>query len=151
MNYCGQCGGAVTAGNRFCGSCGAQVPSTAAAPTMPLTSQQHPAPPHPAALSTQAYYPQVAQKSSGVAVLLTILLPGAGHMYLGLTRKGTPYVIINAVFLALWLLLFVFLPIAFIVWLVTLLMTVTHISDETAMVNQALIDGVPVSSLDKQA
>jgi len=72
-------------------------------------------------------------------------------MYLGLTRKGTPYVIINAVFLALWLLLFVFLPIAFIVWLVTLLMTVTHISDETAMVNQALIDGVPVSSLDKQA
>jgi hypothetical protein len=32
----------------------------------------------------------VQGKSGAVAALLTVLWPGAGHMYLGLTSKGMP-------------------------------------------------------------
>lgn len=75
------------------------------------------------------------QKSAGVAALLTVLWPGAGHLYLGLKSKGMPYFVINAVALALWLILWVFLPVGVVVWIVTLCMTIGSIADETRMVN----------------
>lgn len=73
-------------------------------------------------------------KSSGLAVLFTILWPGAGHLYIGRTQKGTPYVIANAIaaFLSLTVVL---LPVGFIIWLVTLLMTAPNIANETEEVN----------------
>lgn len=85
-------------------------------------------------------YP-ASQKSSGLALLLTIVWPGAGSMYLGLTKKGTPYVVANAIGLVLSLLTLLFIPIGIIIWLVTLFMTVGSVSTDTEMVNQAIREG----------
>jgi hypothetical protein len=76
------------------------------------------------------------EKSSGVAVLLTVLWPGAGHLYLGLTQKSIPYVVANAVglFFAVWVYT---LPISFVIWLVTLCMTVGSITHDTNFANDA--------------
>jgi Protein of unknown function (DUF2510) len=80
--------------------------------------------------------PPIAQKSAGLAALFTFLWPGSGHMYLGLTSKGMPHFVVNAVFLALVLITFGFLaPLGVIVWIVTLCMTIGSIADDTAMVN----------------
>ncbi|HQE15666.1 MAG TPA: hypothetical protein PLD01_11430 [Mycobacterium sp.] len=86
-----------------------------------------------------AFAPQ--EKSSAVAVVLTILWPGAGHLYLGLTQKGMPYVVANAIGLAFGLFLFIFLPVTFLIWLITLVMTVGDITQETNVVNEAIRRG----------
>ena len=83
----------------------------------------------------------VGEKSSGLALLLTILWPGAGSLYLGLTKKGTPYVVANAIGLALGVLTLIFLPVSFIIWLVTLFMTVGSVSSDTETVNRAIREG----------
>ena len=85
-----------------------------------------------------------SEKSSAVAVLLTILWPGAGHLYLGLTRKGTPYVVWNTIgfLLAFTIILF---PVALVIWLITMLMTVGGVSEDTERVNQAIRAGRRVS------
>jgi hypothetical protein len=85
-------------------------------------------------------------KSSGIALLLTVLWPGAGHLYLGLTQKAMPYFVANAIALTLSLMLFILLPIGFLVWLVTLCMTVGSISQETNQVNDALRRGHRINS-----
>ncbi len=72
------------------------------------------------------------EKSSGIAVLLTVLWPGAGHLYLGLTQKAIPYFVANAIALALGLMLFILLPITILVWVVTLCMTVGSVTQEPA-------------------
>lgn len=82
---------------------------------------------------------QRAQKSAGLAALFTFLWPGSGHMYLGLTSKGMPHFVVNAVFLALVLISFGFLaPLGVIVWIVTLCMTIGSIAADTNMVNGGL-------------
>jgi len=81
------------------------------------------------------------EKSSGVAVLLTVLWPGAGHLYLGLSKKAIPYVVANAIGLGLGLMLFILLPISFVIWLVTLVMTVGSVTDDTNLVNDAIRRG----------
>ena len=84
---------------------------------------------------TQHRAPRREQKSAGLAALPTVLWPGAGHLYLGLKSKGMPYFVINGVALALWLILWVFIPLGVVVWVVTLCMTVGSIADDTRMVN----------------
>jgi len=83
----------------------------------------------------------VQEKSSGVALILTILWPGGGHLYLGLTKKGMPHVVANAIGLALGLLTLFLLPITVLIWVVTLLMTVGSVSEDTYLVNDALRRG----------
>lgn len=83
------------------------------------------------------------EKSSGIAVLLTVLWPGAGHLYLGLTKKAVPFVVANAIGLVLALTVFLF-PVALVIWLVTLVMTVGKITDETNMVNDAIRRGIRI-------
>jgi Protein of unknown function (DUF2510) len=85
------------------------------------------------------------EKSSGVAVLLTVLWPGAGHLYLGLTQKAIPYFVANAIALALGLLLFILLPITILIWVVTLCMTVGNVTQETNQVNDALRRGYRIN------
>jgi hypothetical protein len=75
-----------------------------------------------------------------VAVILTIIWPGAGHLYLGLTRKGTPYVVANAIGFVCGLTVFLFF-VCVLIWLITLCMTVGSISRETDVVNQAIREG----------
>ena len=77
-----------------------------------------------------------AQKSAGVATLLTILWPGAGHLYLGLKDKGMPFFVWNAVLLMLALLSCGFaIPVGVVVWIVTLCMTIGSIASDTELVN----------------
>jgi len=84
----------------------------------------------------------VAEKSNAVALLLTILWPGGGHLYLGLTQKSIPYVVANAVGFCLALISFFLLfPVYVLIWLVTLCMTVGSISSDTEYVNAALRRG----------
>ena len=82
------------------------------------------------------------EKSSGVAALLTFLWPGGGHLYLGLTNKGLPYFVINGIFLVLELMCLMFplalllvWPLAFMVWVVTLCMTIGSVARDTERVN----------------
>ena len=104
-----------------------------------------PASPPPAAMvpmpqqAVVAYVP--AQKSSGLALLFTILWPGAGHLYLGLSKKGTPFVVANAIGAVLGFFTVLFLPVTLIIWVVTLAMTVGSVNSDTEMVNQALREG----------
>ncbi len=79
-----------------------------------------------------------SEKSSGLAVLFTVLWPGAGHLYLGLTSKGTPHVVANAIGLVLALAL---LPITFLIWLVTLLMLIGSVNSDTERVNEGIRRG----------
>lgn len=80
------------------------------------------------------------EKSSGLAVLLTILWPGAGHLYLGLNKKAVPFVVANAIGFVLGLTVYL-LPISILIWLVTLFMTVGSVTDETKLVNDAIRRG----------
>ena len=72
------------------------------------------------------------KKSYGMALFLTILWPGAGHLYLGNNDKAMPYVIANAVGLVSYLFCFV---IGIAIWLVTLLMLAPGLSAEVREVN----------------
>jgi hypothetical protein len=81
-----------------------------------------------------------AAKSSAVAVLLTVLWPGGGHLYLGLTKRGTPYVVANAIGCVLGLTV-VLIPVTILVWIVTLCMTVGSVSADTELVNRAAEEG----------
>lgn len=82
------------------------------------------------------------EKSSGIALLLTVFWPGGGHLYLGLTSKAIPYVVANAIGLAVGILFFPFLVlVTFVIWLVTLCMTVGSVTSDTYFVNDALRRG----------
>jgi hypothetical protein len=80
------------------------------------------------------------EKSSGIAAVLTIFWPGAGHLYLGMTQRGIPHVIANTIgFLcAMTLILF---PVAIVIWLFSLCLTVGSITRDTEIVNQAIREG----------
>jgi hypothetical protein len=141
--YCAKCGNLVQGPDAaFCTACGASVVSVSS--TLPHAA--HPAlPPQaqylPAAPDTYPMQFRASEKSSGIALLLTILWPGAGSIYLGLTRKGTPYAVANAIGVGIGLLTLILLPVTFIVWIVTMLMTVGSVSADTETVNQAIREG----------
>ena len=102
---------------------------------------QAPPPPPPVYQPGVSIGPQ--EKSSGIAVLLTVLWPGAGHLYLGLTKKAVPFVVANAIgFVLAWTIFL--LPVAVVIWIVTLVMTVGKITDETNMVNDAIRRGIRI-------
>lgn len=81
------------------------------------------------------------EKSNGLAVLFTVLWPGAGHLYLGYTKKGIPHVIANTIGFVLALTV-ILLPISLVIWAVTLCMTVFGIADDTETVNASIRAGV---------
>lgn len=90
--------------------------------------------PRPAAAPYVVSVPQ--PKSDVLAIVLTIIFPGAGHLYIGMNDKALPHLIANAIgFLLAWTL--ILFPISFIIWLVTLIITVPGISSEVAQVNRA--------------
>lgn len=80
------------------------------------------------------------EKSSAIALILTILWPGGGHLYLGLTQKAVPYVVANAIGFVLAMTM-ILLPVSFVIWVVTLAMTVGSVSQDTEYVNRAIREG----------
>ncbi len=76
--YCPRCGTQIADGSSFCSSCGAnlaQPPPPAYVNATPFGAQPY---------SNVSY----RRKSEGIALLLAILLPGAGHLYAGKIIKG---------------------------------------------------------------
>jgi len=119
----------------FCRTCGKPVAGTAAICLNCGTNQRS-----SSHLPSETAITAPEPKSVGIAVLLTVLWPGAGHLYLGNSKKAIPFVIANAigVGLAVFTLLILF-PITFIIWLVTLIMTAPSLSKETAEYNSNLL------------
>ncbi len=101
----------------------------------------HTAPhPQPAYQAPAYVVPGSAEKSSGLAILFTILWPGAGHLYLGFSKKGTPFVVANAIGVVISLTV-ILLPIGLLIWVVTLCMTVGSVNADAEIANQAAREG----------
>ena len=97
-------------------------------------------------LQSQYVQPAVlppSEKSSGVALLLTILWPGAGHLYLGLNSKAIPYVVANAIGFVVAMTGILFF-VGLIIWIITLVMLVGGVTDDTERVNAALRQGTKI-------
>ena len=80
MPFCSNCGKETQEGSRFCKHCGA---TTAAAGT----SMPAPPPPRPVYTAAQQVY-QEPLKNEGIAALASVILPGAGQIYVGKVKKG---------------------------------------------------------------
>ncbi len=168
-NKCANCGTQSESPAKFCGECGGTLaqrlePTRAVQPAQPAPNYDVPRQaagpgwyPDPYNAYVQRYWdgqawtaqsplrPYVAatpQKSVGIAILLTFIFPGLGHVYIGMNEKGMPYLIANIVAFVISLLFFIFLPLALILWLVTLIINLMSISDDTNRVNAELSSGV---------
>jgi TM2 domain-containing membrane protein YozV len=75
--YCPRCGTQIADGSTFCSSCGANLVQ----PPPPVYAS-------PAPYGAQPYGVAYRQKSEGIALLLAIILPGAGHLYAGKIVRG---------------------------------------------------------------
>lgn len=76
-----------------------------------------------------------AGKSSGIAILLTILFPGLGHIYIGMSQKGMPYFVPNIVAFVVVLVLWIAFPIALLIWIFTFIPTIMCITSDTEDIN----------------
>jgi TM2 domain-containing membrane protein YozV len=100
---CRQCSALLQVGAPTCGTCGCRTAAAPAAPYAPVAGQ-------PVVV--------VAAKSAGIAVLLTLLWLGAGHLYAGKIGAGIALVVFDLVLAMLAATLFG-LIIAVPVWMVT--------------------------------
>ncbi|NLX47948.1 MAG: zinc-ribbon domain-containing protein [Euryarchaeota archaeon] len=73
MAYCSRCGNHAKEGAQFCDRCGAQLSGG---------QQQYGQPPN----FTHQYYPE--RKDPLIALILSILLPGVGQIYVGRVLRG---------------------------------------------------------------
>lgn len=160
--FCGECGTPASAGQRFCGRCGAPTAvESATAQVAPTPAAQPDRSPDQLMAApgwyTDPYNPYAKRywdgqtwtaygaqnamptlnvgKSSGIAIVLTIIFPGLGHIYIGMSQKGMPYFIPNVVAFVIALLLWITIPIGVVIWVVTLILTITSISADTADIN----------------
>ena len=104
MPYCPKCGKEVTEEMNVCPYCGN--------PLKVMPTQREP----PASRVT------VGTKNSGLAAVLSLIIPGLGQMYAGQIGRGllflfvvVPLTVIIALFF-FWLILPLFLPLAFWIW-----------------------------------
>ncbi|MFA7266255.1 MAG: DUF2510 domain-containing protein [Candidatus Nanopelagicales bacterium] len=164
MQNCANCGNVNPAGTHFCANCGTQAitapqsrPPLGGAPPAQATPGWYSDPwapntqrywdgnswtSHNALQPVVAYVAPVQQKSVGIAILLTFLFPGLGHIYIGMNEKGMPFFIPNAVAFVLVLVVWIALPLIFVLWLVTFIICVLSISEDTDRVNAALAGGM---------
>ena len=99
-----------------CGNVGGPGASTPPPYPTPYPTH-HPGPtsyPGPGPMVYRPGPPVVSEKSAGVAVVLTLVWLGAGHLYL---HRTTPGVLLMVLHVFLWLLLLLFFPLGFIGWL----------------------------------
>jgi TM2 domain-containing membrane protein YozV len=106
----------------------------------PYAASPYPAAPYPAApYPPMSYQPamQRAPKSAGIAILLTFLWIGAGHLYLD--RVGTGLVLMGAHFFLGVLLFVVFAPLGFVVWLGAVIGCVVWCNTLTGQINAGTV------------
>ena len=101
VNYCRNCGFKLEGDFKFCPNCGHNLKATVKSRNVSIDKE----------------------KSTLVAVVLSVLLPGLGHMYLGLDNAGA--ILLIAYIVSLILILFVIgLALALIVWVWALVDTI---------------------------
>lgn len=117
--FCPKCGKDASVDAKFCENCGTAMNSVPSAQPAyqaeyyaPQSGPQYPPNggygPQPAGYGPQPMYGAVPMKSSGVAAILAILIPGLGHIYVGKITDGIIYLILAIV---LGFLLFLIVPI----------------------------------------
>jgi TM2 domain-containing membrane protein YozV len=120
MPFCSRCGRQVTDDMNNCPNCGnplkaAQTPPPYQQPPPAYQQPTYQQPPYQPAPPPSSYL----MKSAGIAVLLSIIIPGAGQMYAGRIGRGLVFLFLGiplAVILAVlffWLIFPLFLPLAF--------------------------------------
>ena len=119
--YCSRCGAMNTTDSSFCSSCGATLapPKEVIPPPPPTTAPQPPPPPTtsaPPPYQTQMTDAQLmtVRKNEAISVILTIILAGLGHLYLGKIKRGLVFLIITIV--VGWLIGAIVLFIPTIIW-----------------------------------
>ena len=80
MPYCSRCGNQVREGGQYCDRCGA--PILTAGPG----GYQHPTDPDQRSSVSYTWTPE--RKDPIIAVILALLIPGVGHIYVGKVIKG---------------------------------------------------------------
>jgi TM2 domain-containing membrane protein YozV len=82
-------------------------------------------------------YAAPAPKSAGIAILLTLLWIGAGHLYLD--RVGTGLALMAAHFFVGFMLFFIFFPLGFLVWLAAAIGCSVWCSNLTGQINAGTV------------
>jgi TM2 domain-containing membrane protein YozV len=102
--YCTKCGAMNTTDSSFCSSCGASLapPKETIPPSPPPTAPPPPPPPTtapPPPYQTQMTDAQLmtVRKNEALSVILTIILAGLGHLYLGKIKRGLLFLLITIV------------------------------------------------------
>ncbi len=101
--YCTKCGAMNTTDSHFCSSCGASLapPKEVIPPPPPPTTAPPPPPPPTTSppYETQMTDAQLMtiRKNEGVSVILTIILPGLGHLYVNKLKRGLVFIVISII------------------------------------------------------
>ena len=103
VNFCHNCGSKITGNFKFCPQCGQDLNAKVSKSTRAVTSSN--------------------EKNILVAVILSVVLPGLGQMYLGLDNKGAIFLVAYVISAILILLLIGFLLCA-IIWIWALIDTI---------------------------
>ena len=104
INFCHNCGAEITGNFKFCPECGQDLNAKVS-------------------YSTNAVVPYNKEKNILLAVILSVVLPGLGQMYLGLDRKGAIFLVAYVISAILILLLIGFLLCA-VIWIWALIDTI---------------------------
>lgn len=96
--YCPDCGAEVPYGAKFCPSCGCAVGDQDSSPG-PASYGGYKSPDY----QSKVY---VNKKSEGLALVLSLLIPGLGEIYVGESGKGAAILVANILcwILGIWLL-----------------------------------------------
>lgn len=104
--YCSKCGAMNTTDSNFCSSCGASLapPKEVIPPPPPPATTAPPPPPPPTTTVPPPYQTQMTdaqlmtvRKNEAISVILTIILAGLGHLYLGKIKRGLVFLIITII------------------------------------------------------
>ena len=103
--YCSKCGAMNTTDSNFCSSCGATLaPPKEVIPPPPATTAPPPPPPPPTTSAPPAYQTQMTdaqlmtvRKNEAISVILTLLLPGLGHLYVNKIKRGLVFIVISII------------------------------------------------------
>ena len=149
---CPTCANVLPAAGQPCPRCAtpapyagpAYQPMSYPAPYAPMGGPGTPYPPmpyqggpYPPAPYQPVAYPVRPAKSPGIAVLLTLLWIGAGHLYLD--RVGTGLALMGAHFFVGFLLFFIFAPLGFVAWLAAVVCVCVWCSNLAGQINAGTV------------
>jgi TM2 domain-containing membrane protein YozV len=106
-------------------------------PQAPFQQTPYPGTPYPVAPYQPNPYAVRAPKSAGIAVLLTFLWIGAGHLYLD--RMGTGLALMAGHFFIGFFLFFLFFPLGFVAWLAAVVCCAVWCSNLAGQINAGTV------------